>query len=75
MATLSIDERLTLIRENLAEILNPEIIEDAMKEGRNPKIYFGTDRCPPLEHTGSVLMSSKELRRLDDLTADTLCRP
>lgn len=42
MATLSIDERLALIRENLAEILNPEIIEDAMKEGRNPKIYFGT---------------------------------
>lgn len=76
MATLSIDERLALIRENLAEILNPEIIEDAMKEGRNPKIYFGTKSLfPPWMHTRSVLMKFKELRRLDDLTADTSCRP
>ncbi|KAM0435086.1 hypothetical protein ACHAPT_003175 [Fusarium lateritium] len=42
MAVLSTEERLGLIRENLAEVLNPEIIESIMAEGRNPKIYWGT---------------------------------
>ncbi|KPM37849.1 Tyrosine--tRNA ligase, cytoplasmic [Neonectria ditissima] len=35
-------ERLALIRENLAEVLNPEIIEKILNEGGNPKIYWGT---------------------------------
>ena len=35
------EERLSLIRENLAEFLNPEIIEDIIKEGGNPKVYWG----------------------------------
>ncbi|KAF4455163.1 tyrosyl-trna synthetase [Fusarium albosuccineum] len=42
MANLSSEERLGLIRENLAEVLNVEIIESIIKEGRNPKIYWGT---------------------------------
>ncbi|KAM6522632.1 Tyrosine--tRNA ligase cytoplasmic [Fusarium falciforme] len=42
MTALSIEERLGLIRENLAEVLNPEIIESIMAEGRHPKIYWGT---------------------------------
>ncbi|KND88428.1 Tyrosine--tRNA ligase, cytoplasmic [Tolypocladium ophioglossoides CBS 100239] len=42
MATMTASERLALIRENLAEILNPEIIEKILEEGRNPKIYWGT---------------------------------
>jgi tyrosyl-tRNA synthetase len=33
-------EKLALIYENLAEILNPEILEKPLKEGRNPKIYW-----------------------------------
>jgi tyrosyl-tRNA synthetase len=74
MATLSVEERLALIRENLAEILNPEIIEGAMNEGRNPKIYFGTPLLSPWS-TGFLLTMFKELRRRDDLTADTSCRP
>lgn len=41
MTDKSNEERLTLIRENLAEVLNPEIIESALAEGRNPKIYWG----------------------------------
>ncbi len=41
MATLGESERLDLIRENLAEFLNPEIIEKIIAEGRNPKIYWG----------------------------------
>lgn len=38
---LSAEERLALIKENLAEFLDPEIIETIVKEGRNPKIYWG----------------------------------
>ncbi|GJN67939.1 hypothetical protein PLIIFM63780_001887 [Purpureocillium lilacinum] len=42
MANMSASERLALINENLAEILNPEIIEKILEEGRNPKVYWGT---------------------------------
>ncbi|KAH9240478.1 hypothetical protein K456DRAFT_1885755 [Colletotrichum gloeosporioides 23] len=35
-------ERFALIQENLAEVMNPEIIEKILAEGRNPKIYWGT---------------------------------
>lgn len=34
-------ERFALIQENLAEVMNPEIIEKILAEGRNPKIYWG----------------------------------
>lgn len=47
MAAADASEKLALIRENLAEILNPEIIEKILDEGRHPKIYwgmFGLDR-------------------------------
>lgn len=39
--SLEPEQRLALIRENLAEFLDPEIIENIVKEGRNPKIYWG----------------------------------
>ncbi|UNI20900.1 Tyrosine--tRNA ligase [Purpureocillium takamizusanense] len=42
MATMSASERFALINENLAEILNPEIIEKILEEGRNPRVYWGT---------------------------------
>jgi tyrosyl-tRNA synthetase len=42
MSSQSPEERLALIKENLAEVLNPEIIESILAEGRNPKIYWGT---------------------------------
>ncbi|KAF6819377.1 tyrosyl-trna synthetase [Colletotrichum plurivorum] len=35
-------ERFALIQENLAEVMNPEILEKILAEGRNPKIYWGT---------------------------------
>ena len=41
-------QRLALISENLAEFLNPEIIETILAEGRDPKIYWGTSL--PLPH-------------------------
>lgn len=34
--------RFDLIGDNLAEILNPEIVESVLVEGRNPRIYWGT---------------------------------
>ncbi|KAI1437459.1 tyrosyl-tRNA synthetase [Xylaria sp. CBS 124048] len=42
MAAPNAGERLALIKENLAEFLNPEIIEKIINEGRNPRIYWGT---------------------------------
>ena len=38
---LSPTERFALISENLAEVLNPEIIEGILAEGRNPRVYWG----------------------------------
>lgn len=42
MSGQSTEERLALIKENLAEVLNPEIIESILAEGKTPKIYWGT---------------------------------
>lgn len=41
MAPLEAPERLALIKENLAEILNPEIIDKIIDDGQNPKVYWG----------------------------------
>ncbi|KAF7562297.1 hypothetical protein G7046_g1803 [Stylonectria norvegica] len=42
MAEQTAAERFALISENLAEILNPEIIEKILADGGHPKIYWGT---------------------------------
>jgi tyrosyl-tRNA synthetase len=42
----SAQARFDLIRENLAEILNPELIESILAEGRNPRVYWGNDCLP-----------------------------
>lgn len=39
----SASQRFALISENLAEVMNPEILEKILAEGRHPKIYWGTD--------------------------------
>lgn len=45
-------QRFALISENLAEFLNPEIIEKILAEGRDPKIYWGMFVCyRPLPHS------------------------
>jgi tyrosyl-tRNA synthetase len=41
MTDIEAKTRFSLIKENLAEILNPEIIENILAEGRHPKIYWG----------------------------------
>lgn len=46
MEKLETPERLALIYENLAEVLNPEIIENIIAEGRHPKIYWGESLKP-----------------------------
>jgi tyrosyl-tRNA synthetase len=42
MADLSVEEKLKLINENLAEVLNPEIIETLLKDGKEISLYWGT---------------------------------
>lgn len=44
---LSAEQRFDLIKENLGEVLNPELIESILKEGRNPRVYWGKDRPHP----------------------------
>jgi hypothetical protein len=74
MALLSKDERLALIKENLAEALNVEIIEKILDEGRNPKIYWG--RHQNLESTYSKLTKKLQAPRLlAGFIAVTLCQP
>lgn len=46
MATLDAKQKFALITENLAEVLNPEIIESVLTEGRDVKIYWGARICP-----------------------------
>ncbi|KAL4957729.1 tyrosine tRNA ligase [Aspergillus filifer] len=50
--------RLDLITENLAETLNPEIIEAVLAEGRNPRIYWGT-ATTGRPHTGYFVAAIK----------------
>ena len=61
MTSLGKSEKLALINENLAEVLNPEIIENVLAEGRNLKVYWGkrinhlfsiSHCCEPAAHSG-----------------------
>lgn len=74
-------ERFALIQENLAEVMNPEILEKILAEGRNPKIYWGED-APTLHfrHLGRALanrdtFAPQEPRRRAGRTAATSCPP
>ncbi|KAJ9155256.1 Tyrosine--tRNA ligase [Pleurostoma richardsiae] len=42
MASMSAEERAALIKENLAEVLDWEVIQNILDEGRDPVFYFGT---------------------------------
>lgn len=44
MATQTKEEKRALIHENLEEVLNPEIIDKILDEGRNVKVYWGTSQ-------------------------------
>lgn len=45
----SAQDRFSLINDNLAEILNPEIIQSILDEGKNPRIYWGMNAMFALE--------------------------
>jgi hypothetical protein len=42
-SSMDANEKFALISENLAEVLNPEVIESILAEGRNVRIYWGYD--------------------------------
>ncbi|KAK5989478.1 Tyrosine--tRNA ligase [Cladobotryum mycophilum] len=50
--------RFDLISENLTEFLNPEIIQDILAEGRNPRVYWGT-ATTGRPHTGYYVAALK----------------
>jgi tyrosyl-tRNA synthetase len=39
---MSFDEKMALIKVNLQEVLNPEIMEEALKKNGHLKVYWGT---------------------------------
>ncbi|EFW99383.1 tyrosyl-tRNA synthetase [Grosmannia clavigera kw1407] len=51
-------EKLDLMYENLAEIINPEIIEKVLDEGRSVKVYWGT-ATTGRPHTGYLVPAIK----------------
>ncbi|OQE25343.1 hypothetical protein PENSTE_c006G08547 [Penicillium steckii] len=54
----SAQKRMDLIDENLAELMNPEIVQEILAEGRNPRIYWGT-ACTGRPHTGYLVPAIK----------------
>jgi tyrosyl-tRNA synthetase len=42
VSELSYDEKMDLIKVNLQEVLNPEIMEEALKKNGHLKVYWGT---------------------------------
>lgn len=70
----SAQARFDLIRENLEEIMNPEILETILAEGRNPRIYWGKYELSSLWLSAiNQILSAlfhQELRLLADLTPD-----
>jgi tyrosyl-tRNA synthetase len=41
-ANMSDEEKMALIKVNLAEVLNPEIMDEALKKQGHLKVYWGT---------------------------------
>lgn len=41
MSDLTTEQKLALIKRNLSEVLDLQIIEDVYKQGRDPVIYWG----------------------------------
>lgn len=52
MAQMAAEERIALIKENLAEWLDFDMIEKIINEGKDPKVYWGTYVTP--EHDAPV---------------------
>jgi tyrosyl-tRNA synthetase len=48
---LDAKERFSLISENLIEVLDPELIENILAEGRSPRVYWGKQVLSPRRWT------------------------
>ncbi|KAL9081029.1 MAG: hypothetical protein Q9157_000345 [Trypethelium eluteriae] len=68
---LDAKERFSMIRENLAEILDPELIESILAEGRNPRVYWGT-ATTGRPHTGYYVPALK-IAQLLAAGCDVVC--
>lgn len=57
-ANMSSEQKMDLIKVNLKEVLNPEIMEAALKEGRPLKVYWGTATTgrPHCGYVSSVML-------------------
>lgn len=66
---MSVQEKITLIKENLQEVLKEDIIEDVLiKQNRPLKIYWGT--CLKHRVLGRIAhVQSQVLRQPEGLTA------
>lgn len=58
VSELSYDEKMALITVNLQEVLNPEIMEEALKKNGHLKVYWGT-ATTGRPHCGYVCLHSK----------------
>ena len=57
-AKLSVGDKLALITQNLQEVLNPEIIEDVLRQDQPLCIYWGTI---PFSHFPSRFLPNFEI--------------
>ncbi|KAH6679938.1 tyrosyl-tRNA synthetase [Plectosphaerella plurivora] len=58
MSDLSTEQKLALLKRNLSEVLDQQIIEDVYKQGRDPVIYWGT-ATTGRPHTGYLVPALK----------------
>ena len=72
-ANLSHEEKMDLIKVNLQEVLNPEIMEEAIKRNGHLKVYWGT-ATTGRPHCGYVCSFDCKRRRSRVLTDTTIVR-
>lgn len=65
MADSTPEQRLALIKENLAEVLNEEIIKKVLDEGGHPKIYWGMFSLLICDAGAFCLGNTKGKRRIN----------
>jgi len=63
-AKLSNEEKMDLIKVNLQEVLNPEIMEEALKKNGTLKVYWGTattgrPHCGYVRHSPTPISRSR----------------
>jgi tyrosyl-tRNA synthetase len=61
VSELSYDEKMDLIKVNLQEVLNPEIMEEAIKKNGHLKVYWGT-ATTGRPHCGYVCFPQQSVR-------------